>query len=87
MSLAVHGFAARQLADYRARKPGTLFAEEDYPHLTLGDASTVQSQVATLRPAEGEPVAGYKVGCTGPGDSSCVTAERLSAGVGHEPRS
>ncbi len=56
MSFSIHGFAARQLADYRARKPGTLFAEDDYPHLTLGDAYTVQSQVGTLRAAEGEPV-------------------------------
>ncbi len=67
MSPSVRGFAVRQLADYRARRPGTLFGEDDRPHLTLSDAYTVQAQVATLRAAEGEPVAGYKVGCTGPG--------------------
>ncbi|CAN5277957.1 fumarylacetoacetate hydrolase family protein [soil metagenome] len=67
MSLSVRGFAARQLADYRARRPGTLFAEDDHPDLTLGDAYTIQAQLATLRTAEGEPVAGYKIGCTGPG--------------------
>ena len=67
MSPSVRGFAARQLADYRARRPGTLFAEEDHPHLTLGDTYAVQAQVATLRAAEGEVVAGYKVGATGPG--------------------
>jgi 2-keto-4-pentenoate hydratase len=67
MSLSVSGFAARQLADYRAHRPGTLFAEDGLPNLTLGDAYAVQAQVAKLRVAEGEPVAGYKVGCTGPG--------------------
>jgi 2-keto-4-pentenoate hydratase len=67
MSLSVHGLAARQLADYRARTPGTFFAEKDQPRLTLADAYAVQAEVASLRAAEGEPVAGYKVGATGPG--------------------
>lgn len=67
MDRSVRGFAARQLADYRAGRPGTLFAEGDHPHLTLGEAYALQAQVATLRAAEGEPVAGYKVGCTGSG--------------------
>ncbi len=67
MGYSIREFAARQLADYRAGRPGTLFAEGDHPHLTLGDAYAVQAQVAALRAAEGEPVAGYKIGCTGPG--------------------
>jgi len=67
MDRSVRGFAARQLADYRTRTPGTFFAEDDHPRLTLGDAYAVQDEVATLRAAEGEPVAGYKIGCTGPG--------------------
>ncbi len=66
MDLSVRGLAARQLADYRARTPGTFFAEEDHPRLGLDDAYAVQAEVARLRVEEGEPVAGYKVGCTGP---------------------
>jgi len=66
MGFCVRGLAARQLADYRARTPGTFFAEEDRPHLTLDEAYAVQTEVASLRVAGGEPVAGYKVGCTGP---------------------
>jgi 2-keto-4-pentenoate hydratase len=65
--LSVRGLAARQLADYRARTPGTFFAEEDQSRLSLDGAYAVQGEVASLRAAEGEPVAGYKVGCTGPG--------------------
>ena len=65
MDLSVHGLAARQLADYRARTPGTFFAEVDQPRLNLDAAYAVQSEVASLRAAEGEPVAGYKVGATG----------------------
>lgn len=82
MSLSVHGFAARQLADYRARRPGTLFAEDDYPHLTLGDAYTVQAQVATLRAAEGEPVAVYKGAY--PFGQNHLSENSISQGVGHE---
>ncbi len=67
MSLSVRGLAARQLADYHARTPGTFFAEEDHPRLTLDDAYAVQAEVARLRGVDGEPVAGYKVGATGPG--------------------
>ena len=66
MGLSVRGLAARQLTDYRVRTPGTFFAEEDRPRLTLDDAYAVQAEVTALRAAEGEPVAGYKVGCTGP---------------------
>ena len=67
MGFSVRGLAARQLADYRAGTPGSFFGEEDRPRLTLGDAYAVQAEVARLRVAEGESVAGYKVGATGPG--------------------
>lgn len=59
--------AGRQLADYRARTPGTVFAGEGRSSLSLDEAYSVQGEVARLRAAEGEPVAGYKVGATGPG--------------------
>ena len=67
MGFSVRGLAARQLADYRAGTPGSFFGEEDRPSLTLEDAYTVQAEVARLRVAQGESVAGYKVGATGPG--------------------
>lgn len=59
--------AGRQLAGYRARTPGTFFAGEGRSSLSLDEAYSVQGEVARLRAAEGEPVAGYKVGATGPG--------------------
>ena len=67
MAFSVRGLAARQLADYPAGTPGAFFAEEDHPRLSLDDAYAVQAKVASLRAAEGESVAGYKVGATGPG--------------------
>ncbi len=67
MGFSVRGLAARQLADYRAGTPGSFFGEKDQPHLGLDDAYAVQAEVARLRVAEGESVAGYKVGATGPG--------------------
>ena len=67
MIFSVRGLAARQLADYRAGTPGSFFGEEDRPRLTLDDAYAVQAEVARLRVAEGESVAGHKVGATGPG--------------------
>ena len=66
MDFSARELAARQLADYRAGTPGTFFGEGDRPHLTLDDAYAIQAEVASLRAAEGEPVAGYKVGATGP---------------------
>jgi 2-keto-4-pentenoate hydratase len=67
MGFSVRGLAARQLADYRACTPGSFFGEEDQPRLSLDDAYAVQVEVARLRVGEGESVAGYKVGATGPG--------------------
>lgn len=58
----VSELAARQLADYRARTPGTVFA--DGLQLGLDDAYAVQAAVAQLRERDGEEVAGFKVGCT-----------------------
>jgi len=57
MGLSARGLAARQLADYHARTPGTFFAEEAQPRLTLDDAYAVQAEVAELRAARGEQVA------------------------------
>ena len=85
MSLSVGGFAARQLADYRIRRPGTLFAGVDHPNLTLGDAYAIQARVATLRAAEGESVAGYKVGCTGPGTREQFGMDGPICGFLYEP--
>ena len=62
MDVSVRGLAARQLADYRARTPGTFFAEDNHPRLGLEDAYAVQAEVASLRGAADEAVAGYKVG-------------------------
>ena len=66
MNPSVQELAARQLADYRAHTPGTFFGEE-HSRFTLDYAYAVQREVSRLRAAEGEPVAGYKVGATGPG--------------------
>lgn len=66
MDAVLQGLAARQLADYRARRPGTCFAAPDFT-LALDQAYALQDAVAALRVAEGERIAGYKVGCTGPG--------------------
>jgi 2-keto-4-pentenoate hydratase len=66
MDFSARELAARQLADYRAGTPGTFVGEGDRPYLSLDDAYAVQAEVASLRAAEGEPVAGYKVGATGP---------------------
>jgi 2-keto-4-pentenoate hydratase len=58
--------AARQWRDYRSRQPGTCFADPDFA-LDLPAAYALQAAVAALRIADGDRVAGYKVGCTGPG--------------------
>lgn len=65
MAHPVHDLATRQLRDYRARTPGTWFAEHDGAELTLDEAYAVQEQVVALR--SDDVVVGYKVGCTGPG--------------------
>jgi 2-keto-4-pentenoate hydratase len=63
---AVEALAARQLFDYRRRMPGSYFAEAG-ASLTLDEAYAVQMEVARLRCAAGDAIAGYKVGCIGSG--------------------
>lgn len=54
--------ARRQLADYDAHQPGLFFRDAPRP-LTMAQAYAVQQQVAALRAARGEVIAGYKTGC------------------------
>ena len=58
--------ADRQWRDYRARQPGTCFADPNFV-LSLADAYELQDAVAKLRVAAGDRLIGYKVGCTGTG--------------------
>ena len=58
----VGDLARRQLADYDAHNPGRVF-EDAAVSMTIAEAYEVQMQVAALRAARGEPVAGYKIGC------------------------
>jgi 2-keto-4-pentenoate hydratase len=70
-------WASRQLADYDAGDPGTLFGEGVV--MSLAEAYELQSAVAELRRLRGEGIIGYKVGCTSPvirkqlGIDHCVT--------------
>jgi 2-keto-4-pentenoate hydratase len=57
--------AQRQLADYDAHHPGLVF-EQDAGLLSIADAYTLQIEVAQLRQARGEELAGYKIGCLSP---------------------
>ena len=54
--------AQRQLADYDAHNPGRVF-EDAAISMTIAESYDVQMQVAALRTARGEPLAGYKIGC------------------------
>jgi 2-keto-4-pentenoate hydratase len=58
--------AERQWFDYQRMEPGTFFGEPG-AFLPLAEAYDIQAAVATLRCAEGDAVAGYKIGCIGPG--------------------
>ncbi len=70
-------WASRQLADYDAHNPGTLFAEGVV--LNVAQGYELQAAVARLRRRRGERIVGYKVGCTSPkiraqlGIDHCVT--------------
>ena len=55
-------WAVRQLADYDAHNPGTMFA--DGVVLSVAEGYELQSAVAELRRRRGERIVGYKVGCT-----------------------
>lgn len=57
--------ARRQLADYDRRRPGMLFADHA-AEMTVAKAYALQFEVARLRAARGEPLAGYKLGCISP---------------------
>ncbi|MBR0664667.1 hypothetical protein GXW71_09915 [Roseomonas hellenica] len=62
--------AERQWRDYCARTPGTLFAGAEEPPFDVADAYAVQRAVADIRLAGGDTIAGFKVGCTGPGTTT-----------------
>ena len=62
---ALAALADRQWRDYRARDPGTCFADPGFT-LDLQQAYELQGAVSALRLADGDRVVGYKVGCTGP---------------------
>ena len=55
-------WAVRQLGDYDARNPGTMFSEG--LSLDVASAYQLQTAVSKLRCQRGERVIGYKVGCT-----------------------
>ena len=61
-SASLKEIAHRQLADYDAHRPGTIFSEPGFT-LTVAEAYQVQMLVADLRESRGESIAGYKVGC------------------------
>jgi 2-keto-4-pentenoate hydratase len=63
---SLQALARQQWRDYRRMVPGGAFADPGFS-LTLDDAYTVQMEVARLRCATGDAVAGYKIGCIGPG--------------------
>ncbi len=90
ISSQIERWATRQLADYDAHDPGTLFAEGLVLDVAAG--YQLQSAIARLRCKRGEKVIGYKVGCTSPtirrqlGINHCVTgrlydSERHISGV------
>ena len=55
--------ARRQLADYDAHDPGRMFTEAPVRIASPAEAYRVQIEVARLRIARGERLAGYKIGC------------------------
>ena len=58
--------AERLWRDYQTRSPGTFFAEPQRS-LDLAEAYWLQDAVRDIRVGRGDRIAGYKVGCTGPG--------------------
>jgi 2-keto-4-pentenoate hydratase len=90
ISSQIEHWAARQIADYDAHDPGTLFAEG--LELDVDQGYSLQAAVARLRQLRGERIVGYKVGCTSPtirkqlGIDHCVTgrlydSERHASGA------
>ena len=66
MAATLAELADRQWRDYRARTPGTCFADTGFA-LGVPQAYALQEAVAALRVGAGDRIIGYKVGCTGPG--------------------
>jgi 2-keto-4-pentenoate hydratase len=66
MRSEIQARAERQWHDYRAREPGTCFADPGFT-LDLSQAYALQDAVVALRVCAGDRLIGYKVGCTGPG--------------------
>ena len=66
MTYCVEDIAGRQWRDYQAHRPGTYFSERHDP-LSIEQAYALQAATARLRIDAGDIIAGYKVGCTGPG--------------------
>jgi 2-keto-4-pentenoate hydratase len=63
---SLRALATRQWHDYQNHTPGTYFGEGQCA-LSLDQAYAVQIEVTRLRCEMGDAVAGYKVGCIGPG--------------------
>ena len=66
LSNSLQALALRQWRDYQRATPGGAFADPELL-LTAEEAYAVQMEVARLRCAAGDAVAGYKIGCIGPG--------------------
>ena len=66
LSNSLQALALRQWRDYQWATPGRAFADPELL-LTAEEAYAVQMEVARLRCAAGDAVAGYKIGCIGPG--------------------
>ena len=88
LSSQIEQWASRQLADYDAHHPGSVFA--DGVVLDVAQGYELQSAVARLRCRRGERIIGYKVGCTSPtiraqlGIDHCVSG-RLYDSERHPP--
>ena len=59
---AILSLANGQLADYDAHHPGLVFGQ-DTRAISIANAYALQIEVARLRQARGEQLAGYKIGC------------------------
>lgn len=66
LSHTLQALAQRQWHDYQSTRPGNAFADPELS-LSLEEAYAVQLEVARLRCAAGDTIAGYKIGCIGPG--------------------
>ena len=64
-SVFIRELAQRQLRDYCAAEPGRFFGE-DHAALAIEEAYAIQDEVARLRVAGGDAIAGFKIGCIGP---------------------